>query len=168
MIFILYNIYLNLSGERTWRVLQSWTWEYFAVEIVFGIRSRADSAFFQLIFILLRTLICNHFEFEGSTSFKSNGHDQGWGKFFTGCFWRKEILPRKSRDRRNPIQVFFYFKYHMNDGISQRNQFKQFINQCCCSVQVELPNEWFWGDLEWRFHFVNLYKLFFNYIILII
>ena len=107
MIFILYNIYLNLSGVRTWRVLHCWTWKYFALEIVFGIRSRADSAFFHLIFILLRTLICNHFEFEGSTSFKSNGHDQGWGKFFTGCFWRKEILPRKSRDRRNPIQAFF-------------------------------------------------------------
>ena len=38
MILILYNIYLNLSGTPTWRVLQCWTWEYFALQIVSGIR----------------------------------------------------------------------------------------------------------------------------------
>ena len=158
MIFILYNIYLNLSGARTWRVLQCWTWEYFALEIVFGIRSRANSAFFQLIFIFLRTLIFN--QFEGSTSFKSNGQDS-WVIINLDV---QESWIEIAHKSSHGIQI----SYKRNNEISKCNQFKQFINQCCCSFQVELLNEWFGGDLEWRFHFVNLYKLFFNYIILII
>ena len=63
------------------------------------------------------------------------------------------------------IKIFWWdFSMQSIQGIDQAAQSELLINSSWTAQRLI----WNLSDLEWRFHFVNLYKLFFNYIILII